>query len=94
MFVDLAMEYCRAMNSSVVPTIHSAWASAIEHQLRLSLRDAVQLYRAQMNEKGMQQLPMGEMKLRELHKMAKQEALRVLAASKLEHDLRPLGCRS
>lgn len=80
MFVDLAAEYCRAMNSSVVPTrldlrmvvvvvalrIHSAWASAIQHQLRLSLRDAVQLYRAKMNDLAMQHLPMAEAKLREL----------------------------
>jgi hypothetical protein len=65
MFVDLAAEYCKAINSSVVPTIHTAWASAIQHQLRLSLRDAVQAYRTKMNEHAMQHLPMSEDKLRD-----------------------------
>ena len=68
MFVDLAAEYCKAINSSVVPTIHTAWASAIQHQLRLSLRDAVQAYRTKMNEHAMQHLPMAEDKLRDVSK--------------------------
>lgn len=64
MFVDIAAEYCKAINSSVVPTIHTAWTSAIQHQLRLSLRDAVQAYRSKMNDHAMQNLPMSDDKLR------------------------------
>eukprot|EP00435_Cladocopium_sp_Y103_P039302 s1276_g10.t1 len=94
MFVDLAAEYCKAINSSVVPTIHTAWASAIQHQLRLSLRDAVQAYRTKMNEHAMQHLPMAEDKLRDLHKVAKAEALKILLATKLETDPRFRESRS
>ena len=91
MFVDLASEYCKAINGSVVPTIHSAWGSAIQHQLRLSMRDAVQAYRAKMNEHAMQHLPMSDDKLRDLHKMAKAEGLKLLLATKLESDPRLPG---
>ncbi|CAJ1346669.1 unnamed protein product [Effrenium voratum] len=94
MFVDLASEYCKAINGSVVPTIHSAWGSAIQHQLRLSMRDAVQAYRAKMNEHAMQHLPMSDDKLRDLHKMAKAEGLKLLLATKLESDPRFRECRS
>ncbi|CAL1126621.1 unnamed protein product [Cladocopium goreaui] len=94
MFVDLAAEYCKAINSSVVPTIHTAWASAIQHQLRLSLRDAVQAYRTKMNEHAMQHLPMSEDKLRDLHKVAKAEALKILLATKLDSDPRFRESRS
>ena len=65
MFVDIAAEYCKAINNSVVPTIHTAWTSAIQHQLRLSLRDAVQAYRSKMNDHAMQHLPMSDDKLRD-----------------------------
>ncbi|CAK9049728.1 Guanylate-binding protein 4 (GTP-binding protein 4) (GBP-4) (Guanine nucleotide-binding protein 4), partial [Durusdinium trenchii] len=73
MFVDLASEYCKAINGSAVPTIHAAWASVVQHQFRLALRDAVQVYRQRMNERAMQHLPMAEEKLRDLHKIAKAE---------------------
>jgi len=84
MFVNMASEYCKAINNSVVPTIQSAWTSAVQHQLRLCLKDAVQVYRAQMNEKAMQHLPMADDRLRELHKVAKAEALKVFAAPKFD----------
>eukprot|EP00913_Durusdinium_trenchii_P014248 g13367.t1 len=94
MFVDLASEYCKAINGSAVPTIHAAWASVVQHQFRLALRDAVQVYRQRMNERAMQHLPMAEEKLRDLHKIAKAEALKTLFATKLEHDPRFRECRS
>jgi len=84
MFVNLASEYCKAINNSAVPTIQSAWTSVVQHQLRLSLKDAVQVYRSQMNDKAMQNLPMSEDKLRDLHKASKAEALKVFLAPKFE----------
>lgn len=84
MFVNLASEYCKAINNSVVPTIQSAWTSVVQHQLRLCLKDAVQAYRAQMNDKAMQHLPVSEDSLRDLHKAAKAEALKVFLAPKFE----------
>jgi len=86
MFANLASEYCKAINGSVVPTIQSAWTSVVQHQLRLCLKDAVQVYRAQMNDKAMQHLPMDEDKLRDLHKEAKAEALKVFLAPKFESN--------
>jgi len=94
MFVDIAAEYCKAINNSVVPTIHTAWTSAIQHQLRLSLRDAVQAYRSKMNDHAMQNLPMSDDKLRDLHKVAKAEALKILLATKLDTDPRFRESRS
>lgn len=83
-FVSLVSEYCKALNSSVVPTIQSAWTSVVQHQLRLSLKDAVQTYRALMNEKAMNHLPMAEVKLREIHKAAKGDALKVFLAPRFD----------
>lgn len=84
MFATLASEYCKAINNSAVPTIQSAWTSVVQHQLRLSLKDAQQLYRSQMNEKAMQNLPMDEEELRELHKATKAEALKVFLGPKFD----------
>mmetsp|Transcript_5233 Transcript_5233/g.11644 ORF Transcript_5233/g.11644 Transcript_5233/m.11644 type:complete len:821 (-) Transcript_5233:251-2713(-) len=84
MFASLCSEYCKAINNSVVPTIQSAWTSVMQHQLRLSLKDAVQTYRSQMNDKAMQNLPMQEDKLHDLHKAAKAEAKNVFFAPKFE----------
>jgi hypothetical protein len=86
MFVNLASEYCKAINNSVVPTIQSAWTSVVQHQLRLCLKDAVQVYRSQMNEKAMQHIPMAEEQLRELHKAAKAEAVKVFLLPKFESN--------
>lgn len=83
-FVNLAAEYCKAINASSVPTIQSAWTSVVTHQLRLSLKDAVQVYRSQMNDKAMQNLPMSEDQLRDTHKAAKAEAMKVFLAAKFE----------
>lgn len=84
MFAALCQEYCKAINNSAVPTIQSAWTSCMQHQLRLCLKDAVQTYRSQMNEKAMQHLPMDEEKLHETHKAAKQEARNVFLAPKFD----------
>eukprot|EP00418_Pyrodinium_bahamense_P093843 CAMPEP_0179047204 /NCGR_PEP_ID=MMETSP0796-20121207/19078_1 /TAXON_ID=73915 /ORGANISM="Pyrodinium bahamense, Strain pbaha01" /LENGTH=808 /DNA_ID=CAMNT_0020743645 /DNA_START=1 /DNA_END=2424 /DNA_ORIENTATION=- len=86
MFVNLASEYCKAINSSAVPTIQSAWTSVVQHQLRLCLKDAVQVYRSQMNDKAMQHLPMNEDKLHDTHKAAKAEALKVFLAIKFDSN--------
>lgn len=84
MFATLASEYCKAINNSAVPTIQSAWTSVVQHQLRLSSKDALALYRAQMNDKAMQNLPMDEEELRELHKATKAEALKVFLSPKFD----------
>jgi len=84
MFVSLASEYCKAINSSAVPTIQSAWTSVVQHQLRLCLKDAVQVYRSQMNDRAMQHLPMNEDQLHDVHKAAKAEALRLFLAPKFD----------
>jgi len=84
MFTSLASEYCKAINASAVPTIHSAWTSVVQHQLRLCLKDAVQTYRTKMNQEAMQNLPMQEDSLRELHKAAKLAGLKVFLAPKID----------
>merc|ERR1719460_1195436 len=84
MLARLASEYCNAINGSVVPTIQSAWTSVVQHQLRLCLKDAVQAYRAQMNDKAMQHLPMTYDDLRNLHKAAKAESIKVFLAPKFD----------
>jgi len=86
MFVNLASEYCKAINSSAVPTIQSAWTSVVQHQLRLCLKDAVQVYRSQMNDKAMQYLPMNEDQLHDIHKAAKAESLKVFLAPKFDSN--------
>lgn len=94
MFVNLASEYCKAINNSAVPTIQSAWTSVVQHQLRLCLKDSVQVYRAQMNDTAMQQLPLSQERLRELHKVAKAEALKIFLAPKFENDSKFRECRT
>jgi len=84
MFANLASEYCKAINNSVVPTIQSAWTSVVQHQLRLCLKDAVQIYRTQMNDNAMQHLPMSYDDLRTIHKTAKGESLKAFLAPKFE----------
>lgn len=86
MFVNLVSEYCKAINNSTVPTIQSAWTSVVTHQLRLCLKDAVQIYRAQMNDKAMQHLPMDEDQLRDTHKAAKAEAMKVFLLPKFDSN--------
>eukprot|EP00929_Paragymnodinium_shiwhaense_P039212 TRINITY_DN20620_c0_g1_i2.p1 TRINITY_DN20620_c0_g1~~TRINITY_DN20620_c0_g1_i2.p1 ORF type:complete len:805 (-),score=215.61 TRINITY_DN20620_c0_g1_i2:593-3007(-) len=86
MFANLCSEYCKAINNSVVPTIQSAWTSVVQHQLKLCLKDAVQVYRAQMNERAMQHLPLAEDQIREIHKAAKAEAMKVFLAPKLDSN--------
>jgi len=86
MFVSLCSEYCKAINNSVVPTIQSAWTSVVQHQLRLCLKDAVQVYRTQMNDKAMQHLPIDESSLRDIHKAAKAEAVKTFLAPKFDSN--------
>mmetsp|Transcript_114679 Transcript_114679/g.319372 ORF Transcript_114679/g.319372 Transcript_114679/m.319372 type:complete len:243 (+) Transcript_114679:486-1214(+) len=86
MLVNLATEYCRTINSSGMPAIKSAWSYAVQSQLRESLKDAVQFYRAQMNDRAMEHLPMGEDQLRELHRASKARALEVLHAPGFDQD--------
>eukprot|EP00929_Paragymnodinium_shiwhaense_P035014 TRINITY_DN18986_c0_g1_i1.p1 TRINITY_DN18986_c0_g1~~TRINITY_DN18986_c0_g1_i1.p1 ORF type:complete len:598 (+),score=164.71 TRINITY_DN18986_c0_g1_i1:75-1868(+) len=83
-FVSLVKEYCNAINNSAVPTIHSAWSSVVQHQLRLCLKDAVQLYRSRMNDYALMHLPLNEAELRKLHKEIKAEAVQVFAAAKFD----------
>mmetsp|Transcript_2652 Transcript_2652/g.5293 ORF Transcript_2652/g.5293 Transcript_2652/m.5293 type:complete len:559 (-) Transcript_2652:30-1706(-) len=84
MFVALAAEYCKAINSSGVPTIHSAWSSVIQHQLRLSLHDATKVYESCMQEKALRWLPMKEEELEEVHKAAKRDAVNLFLAPKFD----------
>lgn len=84
LFVDLATEYCKAINNSAVPTIQSAWTSVVQHQLRLCLKDAVQLYRSEMNAKAMQRLPMDASVLSEVHKAAQADAINVYTGPKFD----------
>lgn len=80
MLVHLAAEYCRAINSGGMPQIKSAWTYAVQSQLRVSLKDAVQLYRAQMNDRAMSYLPIDDNKLKEIHRESKGRALDVFHA--------------
>eukprot|EP00747_Dinoflagellata_sp_TGD_P050989 gnl/TRDRNA2_/TRDRNA2_147088_c1_seq2.p1 gnl/TRDRNA2_/TRDRNA2_147088_c1~~gnl/TRDRNA2_/TRDRNA2_147088_c1_seq2.p1 ORF type:complete len:542 (+),score=133.22 gnl/TRDRNA2_/TRDRNA2_147088_c1_seq2:91-1716(+) len=86
MLARLASEYCEAINNSAVPTIQSAWTSVMQHQLRLVLKDAVQAYRSQMNDQAMQNLPLEEDHLREIHKQVKAKALEIFLAPKFDED--------
>jgi len=86
MFVQLASEYCKAINMSRVPVIKSTWSYLIQHQLRESLKEAVIRYRDIMKDRALQCLPMRAESLREVHKGAKAEALQVLTQASLEAD--------
>merc|ERR1712187_482838 len=76
----MGTEYCKAINSSAVPTIQSTWTYVVQSQLRKCTKDAVQAYRSYMNDKVMQRLPMNEDQVRFHHKAAKAEALRIFSA--------------
>ncbi|KAF4688969.1 hypothetical protein FOZ60_002217 [Perkinsus olseni] len=94
MLATLAQEYVSAINSSAVPTIQSAWTNVVTHQLRISLRDAVHVYRATMNEDVMQKLPMSDEEVRAKHKRAKAAALQVFNGPKFDQgDSRYLDFR-
>ncbi|KAF4670563.1 hypothetical protein FOZ61_010154 [Perkinsus olseni] len=94
MLATLAQEYVSAINSSAVPTIQSAWTNVVTHQLRISLRDAVHVYRATMNEDVMQKLPMSDEEVRAKHKQAKAAALQVFNGPKFDQgDSRYLDFR-
>jgi len=94
MFVALASEYCKSINSSGVPTIHSAWTSVIQHQLRLSLHDATKVYESCLEEKALRHLPMKEEELKEVHRAAKEDAVRAFLAPKFDaNDARFLEYR-
>ncbi|KAF4749867.1 hypothetical protein FOZ62_011192, partial [Perkinsus olseni] len=94
MLATLAQEYVSAINSSAVPTIQSAWTNVVTHQLRISLRDAVHVYRATMNENVMQKLPMSDEEVRAKHKQAKAAALQVFNGPKFDQgDSRYLDFR-
>jgi len=84
MLCDLAREYCKAMNNSGVPVIHSAWTSVIQHQLRLSLHDATKVYQSSMEEKALQIIPMKEDTLRSIHKTAKADSIKVFMSPKFD----------
>mmetsp|Transcript_83455 Transcript_83455/g.244678 ORF Transcript_83455/g.244678 Transcript_83455/m.244678 type:complete len:558 (-) Transcript_83455:72-1745(-) len=84
-FVALATEYCKSINSNGVPTIHSAWTSVIQHQLRLSLHDATKVYESCL-ETALQRLPMAEEELKDIHKSAKADAVKVFLAPKFDTD--------
>uniref|UniRef100_A0A7S4SEG1 GB1/RHD3-type G domain-containing protein n=1 Tax=Alexandrium monilatum TaxID=311494 RepID=A0A7S4SEG1_9DINO len=84
MFVALASEYCKSINSSGVPTIQSAWSSVIQHQLRLSLHDATKVYETTLEEKGLRCMPMKEEELKDIHKSAKADAMKVFLAPKFD----------
>mmetsp|Transcript_20410 Transcript_20410/g.55652 ORF Transcript_20410/g.55652 Transcript_20410/m.55652 type:complete len:565 (-) Transcript_20410:72-1766(-) len=84
MLVALAAEYCRSINSNGMPAIHSAWASVISHQLRLSLHDATKVYETRLEDRAMQQLPMEEEELEEIHKEAKADAVAVFLGPRFD----------
>jgi hypothetical protein len=86
MLVHLAEMYCESINNSVVPTIQSAWTAVVNQQLRLSLQDAVRVYKLEMNEKIAHLIPMNEDELRDHHKAAKAEALKVFLAPRFEEE--------
>jgi len=86
MLVHLAQEYCKAINDGGMPAIKSAWTYAVQEQLRSSCREAVQLYRARMNDKAMHSLPMYEDELRAVHRAAKAEALELFFGPGFRED--------
>jgi len=86
MFVQLATEYCKAINNSAVPNIQSSWTAVVQHQLRICQRDAVQVYRTKFSDVILDKLPMEQEELRDLHKAAKAEAAHVFAASNLDGE--------
>lgn len=89
MFVNLATEYCKAINTSSVPVIQSTWAYLVQSQLRECLKEAVLVYSRVMKERAVQCLPLSDEELREVHKLAKAEALEVFAVANLQ-DSDPL----
>jgi len=86
-FLSLATEYCKAINNSAVPTIQSAWTSAVKHQLRLGRRDAMQAYSIQMEQQASGRLlPMGEQQLQDIHDAALAKAMAALTVTGLDQD--------
>jgi len=83
MFVTLASEYCKAINNSAVPAIHSAWACAIQQQLRGCLKEALRIYQESVAA-ATEQMPMSEDTLHDLHRKAKAKSMAVFASLKLE----------
>merc|ERR1719221_214665 len=86
MLVNLAEEYCRAINKSAVPTIQATWTYVVQSQLRKSTKDGVHVYRAYMNDKVMTRLPMNEDRLRNFHKAAKAEAMQIFLAPSINEN--------
>lgn len=84
MFVSLASEYCKSINSCGVPTIHSAWTSVVQHQLRLSLHDATKVYESNLAENALRRLPIAEEELQEIHKTAKAESVKLFLGPKFD----------
>ena len=77
-FSSLVAQYCAILNGSqgsVIPGLHAlAWDNVVQTQLRASLREAVGLYRAVLNEDGMKRLPLTDSQLRSVHLKAKAAA--------------------
>lgn len=85
--LSLATEYCKAINNSAVPTIQSAWTSAVKHQLRLSRRDAIQAYSIHMEQQASGRLlPMSEEQLQDIHDAALAKAMAALTMTGLDQD--------
>jgi len=78
MLVGLASEYCKAINSNAVPTIRSTWRSVVQHQLQRLLREALNIYRSEMDAKALRCLPLNEDVLYDLHSSARIQAFQVL----------------
>eukprot|EP00419_Tripos_fusus_P011943 CAMPEP_0172667108 /NCGR_PEP_ID=MMETSP1074-20121228/8215_1 /TAXON_ID=2916 /ORGANISM="Ceratium fusus, Strain PA161109" /LENGTH=988 /DNA_ID=CAMNT_0013483571 /DNA_START=32 /DNA_END=2998 /DNA_ORIENTATION=- len=94
-FVALATEYCKAINASAVPTIQSAWSSAVQEQLRLCQRNAIHIYQAGFQQEMHGKLPMSEDKLHDMHKVAKARAMDAFLTPRLDEATPKLHeCRS
>lgn len=83
MLARLSEEYCNAINNSAVPNIQSAWTSVVQQQLRLCLQQALQTYTVEMCKVRM---PLNEDELRDAHKAAKAEAVRIFTQPKFLED--------
>jgi len=83
-FVGMLTEYCKAINSSSRPAIHSAWTSAVQRQSRLCVQHAQRAHVEHVAHQVSAHLPMDRLQLQEKLDAAEREAVRILSNFEIE----------
>jgi len=83
-FVGMVTEYCKAINSTALPAIRSAWTSAVLRQSRLCVQQAQRAYEEHVSRQVNAHLPMSPSQLQDRLDAAEEEAFRILSEFDLE----------